>query len=115
VIRSLLLLAALTLPAIAAPQLKSKKPTPGTEEARIEALQAKYQEARRGDDPDLKVAVEIAEKKVAAIIRLLDAIAKSPQSRPDEEASLRRMIDRDPRLKDLYDIAMYDRRAAANK
>jgi hypothetical protein len=115
VIRSCLLLAALALPAVAAPQLKARKPAPGTEEARIEALRARYDEALRGDDPELRRAVERAKEKVGVLIRLLDEIPKSPRVDPAAEARVRRIIDEDPRLKDLYNIAMYDRRAAAEK
>lgn len=116
--RALLVLAVLALPVDAAPQLRLKSPAPGNEEARIEALRAKYDQIRKAGPAQLAEQVEFsqAEAKLRVILPELDNIDRLPHtsSVPHEWMQMRhRQIRANPTLSDLYDIAVYDRKKAA--
>ena len=113
-----LVLAVVALPADAAPQLRPR--TSATEEARIEALRAKYDQVRKSGPAQLADQVELkrAEARLPIILRELDDIDRLPHSSsvPHERKQMRlRQIRANPILADLYDIAVYDRKKAAGK
>jgi hypothetical protein len=119
--RTLLILAVLTLRADAAPQLKPKKPAPGTEEARIEALRAKYDQIRKSKsdrpaDERARVDLMVAEALLRSILQEIDRRPPMPAAWPGRyewERRLERDFRADLMLKDLYDIALHDREKAA--
>ena len=113
--RAFLLVVLLTMPAEAAPQLKDRKP-PDSEEVRIEALKAKYAEVRASGQPVERQRLDLAKVKFQIISILLDDMANRPitsEARQRQERELEREIQSDPILKDLHDIAVYDRKKAA--
>jgi len=113
--RAFLLLALLTLPAPAAPRLKDRKPAPDPEEARIAALKAKYADLRARRDPAEGPKLDLAQVRLQIILLLLDDLGRqpaAPRARQQRERELEAEVQNDPILKDLYDIAMYDRKKA---
>jgi len=109
------LLTLLTLPAPAAPRLKDRKPTPDPEEARIAALKAKYADLRARRDPVEGPKLDLARVRLQIILLLLDDLDRQPAAQPtrqQRERELEAEARADPILKDLYDIAMYDRKKA---
>src|SRR5215208_5608359 len=105
--RTLLALVVLTLPADAAPQLR---PKPGTEEARIEALRAKYDQIRKSGPDRLADQVDLkrAEAKLPVILQGLDDLARLPVVSPVADEWIqkrRREIRANSVLEDLYAIA----------
>ena len=112
--RVILVVAVLAVQLQAAPRLKDKKPAPGSEEARVEELRAKYDRLRTfGTDAErLEIAGE--EGCVRAFIQLLDKIAAEPpsQQQVQKTKSIMNRIESYALRKDLYDIAMLDRKKA---
>jgi hypothetical protein len=111
--RVLLLLTLLPLPIHAAPRLKDKKPAPLSEAARIEQLRAKYERIRMSGTQDEKEKLAIEERIVRENMQILDKLARDPERRYLIERSVQRQREASNHLKDLYDIAMHDRRTAA--
>jgi hypothetical protein len=112
---AILLLVLLTLPTAAAPRLKDRKPIPDPEEARIAALKAKYAAVRASGDPVEGPKLDLAKVRLQIIQLLLEDLARhqvAPAARQERVRELEAEIRADPILKDLYDIAVYDRRQA---
>ena len=106
--RGLLLVAAFVLPADAAPQLKPPKPVPRTEEgARIEALRVKYDQIRKSGDPDQRRQLAVDEAGARNLIKFLEDVSKG--DRELEQKIVNNVGIASPQVKDLYDIAVYDR------
>jgi hypothetical protein len=110
--RALLLLVLLPLPVPAAPRLKDRKPAPQGEAARVEGLRAKYDRVRENGTPQEREELAGEERLVGALIQLLDKVALEPpsQRRAHKEESVRARIESYGLRKDLYDIAMCDRK-----
>ena len=107
VARRVLLLAAFALSADAAPQLKPERPAPGTEAARIEALRAKYDAVRKAATPAELLELAVDE---AAARRLAEDLAHMTKGdREMERAIVKNIGIEKPRVRDLYEIAAYDR------
>jgi hypothetical protein len=114
--RASLLLVLLTLPAEAAPRLNDRKPAPDPEDARIAALKAKYDKIRSSGDPAEKVQLSVVEMCLRQTLADLDRLDAQPGA-VDQQQKRRAIVDgirQRPTLRDLYDIAMYDRRKAAD-
>jgi methionine synthase II (cobalamin-independent) len=115
--RTSLLLVLLTLPAEAAPRLKDRKPAPDPEDARIAALKAKYDKIRSSGDPSEKTQLHVVEMHFHGTLAALDRLDAQPGA-IDHQQNRRAIVDgirQRPTLRDLYDIAMYDRKKAAAK
>ena len=96
------------MPADAAPQLKARKPIPRTEEeARIEALREKYDRIRKAGDPDQRGQLARDEAGVRNLIKFLEDVSKG--DRELEKKIVNNVGIASPQVKDLYDIAVYDR------
>jgi hypothetical protein len=116
--RTILLVVLLTVPAGAAPRLKDRTPAPDAEEARIAALKAKYAAVAASGQPDEKQKLDLAKVKLQIIQLVFDDLARQPatsEARQERERELDKEIRADPILAELYDIAMYDRKKAADK
>jgi hypothetical protein len=115
--RAFLLVVLLTLPVAAAPRLKDRKPAPDPEEARIAALKARYAEVRASGQKGENQKLDLAHVKLQIHWLVLDDLARqpiTPEARRQRECELEREIRSDPMLGDLYDIAVYDRKKAAD-
>jgi hypothetical protein len=113
--RTVLLLVVLAAPLPAAPRLKDRKPAPDPEEARIAALKAQYDEIRKSGNPTEQVRLAVAEAKVRIILHYIDGLGEGPASPrvQEQEAAIEREAGAHPAIKDLYDIAKFDRKKAA--
>jgi hypothetical protein len=115
--RVLLVLVLLTVPAQAAPRLKDRKPIPDPEGARIAALKARYDEIRKSGTPEKKYVVANYSDQFRVVVSHLDALSR--QERWNDhlalESRLNELMCRTPRLRDLYEIAVYDHKKAAGK
>ena len=102
---------------------RPRRRRPGTEEARIEALRARYDQIRKSKsdrpaDERARVDLAMAELKLRVIMRELDELARQPAALPGTQEWVQkreREIRADRILKDLYDMALYDREKAADK
>ena len=113
-LRVLLVFALLAVPAQAAPRLKDRKPALDPEGVRIAALKARFDQIRKSGDQDEQAILANQEKQVQTLLQLLDRIKDAPDARLKVRAIEDRMLQR-PVIKDLYDIAVYDRKKAAEK
>jgi hypothetical protein len=112
-----LLVLALAVPIHAAPRLKDRKPPLDPEGARIAALKAKYDQIRKSGDKDEQVILALQERQVETLLQLLDRIESSPDTpavQIKKRALEERMLQR-PVMRELFDIAVYDRKKAAEK
>src|SRR3712207_3019723 len=112
--RVLLAVALLAVPALAAPRLKDRKPALDPEGARIAALKAKYDQIRKSGDKDEQAILALQERQVETLLQLLDRVKDAPDAQLKTRAIEDRMLQR-PVMRDLYDIAVYDRKKAAEK
>src|SRR3954453_2218311 len=96
VLRAVLLLAFLPVPVLAAPRLRPEKPAPPTtEDARIAALKAKYDELRRTADPARRNQLAMS----AVLVERLATLAERFRGTGDgegAEATLQRSLAQDP-------------------
>jgi hypothetical protein len=113
----LLVIAIIAIPVHAAPRLKDKKPSPGSEEARVEELRAKYDRLRTSGTDAERLELAGEEGCVRALIRLLDKIALQPpsQQQAQKAKSIVNRIESYGLRKDLYDIAIHDRKKAGGE
>lgn len=114
---TLLLLAILTHSASAAPRLKDRTPAPDPEEARISALRAKYADLRARGQPGDGPKLDLAKAKLQIFLLAFDHVDRQPANQPlrqEVERELAAELRADQILKDLYDIARYDRKKAGD-
>jgi hypothetical protein len=112
--RVLLVLALLVVPVHAAPRLKDRKPALDPEGARIAALEAKYDHIRKSGDKDEQAILRNQEQQVQTLLQLLDRMKDAPDAQLKVQVTVDRILQR-PVMKDLYEIAVYERKKAAEK
>jgi hypothetical protein len=116
-LRLLLVLALLSVPALAAPRLKDRKPALDPEGARIAALKAKFEQIRKSGTRDEQAILDFQTGSVELMIRHLDEQEHRPHLGGPQvrRQALEDRLREQPVMKDLYDITMYDRKKAAEK
>lgn len=107
--RITLLLLALAHPLSAAPRLKPEGPPPDPEDARIEALALKYDTLWRTGSPAERDRLDRtrtqAQRLAALTKRELESVG--PADEGVVITQLRRMLARDPVLRDQFDICVH--------
>jgi hypothetical protein len=109
--RAVLLLALLSLPALAAPQLKPKPPPPDLEDVRIQALKAKYEDLLRTADPALRNQIAVSRQFVKQMAEYVEEWkARGDQSGiASAVRALHEVLGDDTVRWDFYDVYVYDR------